>query len=271
MENNKSISNKLKIVNHPKRPNSKDYISKIFPNFIEMHGDRYYGDDTAIIGGIASLVNIPVTVIGQMKGHTIEENIKYNFSMCHPEGYRKALRLMRQAEKFKRPIICFIDTLGAYPGVEAEERGQALAISDNLKQMFDLKVPIISILIGNGVSGGALALAVANEIAMLENALFSIISPKGCANILWKNSTREVEAAQMLKMTAEDIYRFGISDRIINEPVDGAHKDLEATALEIKEYLCKEIKKYKKYNSFIIKRKRYKKYRNVGRTVLYNE
>ena len=262
-----NISEKLKIAQHPNRPNVIDYINLIFPVFIEMHGDRLYGDDPSVIGGVASLNDIPVTVIGQIRGRNISENIEYNFSMSHPEGFRKSLRLMKQAEKFRRPIICFIDTLGAFPGIEAECRGQNAAIANNLMEMMSLTVPIFSILIGNGVSGGALALSVANEIVMLEHALFSIISPKGCANILWKDSSRYMEAAELLKMTAEDIYKLGIADTIITEPEGGAHTDVNLTALRIKDTLIYLLEKYRLISGRWVQKKRYRKFRIIGKQI----
>ena len=241
-----------------------DYIGIIFPDFIELHGDRLFGDDPSVIGGVASLNNTPITIIGHIRGRNLEENLKYNFSMSHPEGFRKTLRLMKQAEKFNRPVVCFIDTLGAYPGIEAETRGQSAAIANNLMEMSSLKVPIFSIFIGNGVSGGALALSVANEIVMLEHALFSIISPKGCANILWKDSSRYMEAAELLKMSADDIYELGLADVIIKEPEGGAHVDVGYMAGKIKETLIALIKKYRFCSGRKIQRKRYDKYRVIG-------
>ena len=259
------ISEKIEIVQNPCRPNAIDYISIIFPDFIEMHGDRLYGDDPSVIGGAASLNDMPITVIGQIRGRSIDENIKHNFSMSHPEGFRKSLRLMKQAEKFSRPVICFIDTLGAYPGIEAELRGQSAAIANNLMEMMSLKVPVFSILIGNGVSGGALALSAANEIVMLEHALFSIISPKGCANILWKDSSRYMEAAALLKMTAEDVYELGLADIVIKEPEGGAHTDVELTALRIKETIINLLKKYRYISERRVQKKRYEKFRIIGK------
>ena len=262
-----NISEKINIAQNPNRPNVIDYISRIFPVFIEMHGDRLYGDDPSVIGGIALLNDMPVTVIGQVRGRNIKENIEHNFSMSHPEGFRKSLRLMKQAEKFHRPVVCFIDTLGAFPGIEAECRGQNAAIANNLMEMMTLKVPIFSILIGNGVSGGALALAVANEIVMLEHALFSIISPKGCANILWKDSSRYMEAAELLKMTSEDIYNLGLADIIISEPEGGAHTDVNLMALRIKDTIIHLLEKYRLINGRWVQRKRYRKFRIIGRYI----
>ena len=260
-----NVSEKLVIVQNELRPNFYDFVHRIFPNFIEMHGDRLFGDDPSIVGGIASINNIAVTVIGQVRGRNIEENLRYNFSMSHPEGFRKSLRLMKQAEKFHRPIICFVDTLGAYPGIEAENRGQSAAIANNLMEMMMLKVPVFSILIGNGGSGGALALTIANEIVILEHSLFSIISPKGCANIIWKDSSRYLEAAELLKMTANDINAMGLADIIIKEPEGGAHNDIELTSSRIEETIIRLLKKYKLTSGSKLQKMRFNKYRNIGR------
>ena len=261
------ISVKLEIAQNPLRPNAKDYIESIFSGFIELHGDRLYGDDPSVIGGVAILNNIPVTVIGQLRGRNLDESVRYNFSMSHPEGFRKTLRLMQQAEKFHRPVICFIDTLGAYPGVEAETRGQSAAIANNLMGMMSLKVPILSVFIGNGVSGGALALSVANGTIMLEHALFSVISPKGCANILWKDSSRYLEAAELLKMTADDIYKLGLADVIIKEPEGGAHTDAALTSARISEALKGLLNKYRFLSGNRVQKQRFKKYRKIGQYI----
>lgn len=203
------------------RPTSIDYINKIFgDSFIELHGDRKFGDDKAIVGGIAKLNDMPVTVIGIEKGRNLKERMERNFGSAHPEGYRKALRLMKQAEKFRRPVICFVDTSGAYCGIGAEERGQGQAIAENLMEMMTLKTPILTILIGEGGSGGALALAVADEVWMLENAIYSVISPEGCASILWKDSSKTAEASECLKITSQDLFSMGVIERIIREPKD---------------------------------------------------
>lgn len=221
IEMNEEIAawDRVKIARKNNRPTSLDYIGKIFDKFLELHGDRLYGDDGAIIGGIAEIENIPVTVIGHQKGRTIKQNMKRNFGMPNPEGYRKALRLMKQAEKFKRPVICFVDTPGAFCGMEAEERGQGEAIAKNLMELSALKTPILSIVIGEGGSGGALAVAVANEVWMLENATYSILSPEGFASILWKDSKRAGEAAEIMKITAEDLKEMGIIERVIPETI----------------------------------------------------
>jgi acetyl-CoA carboxylase carboxyl transferase subunit alpha len=214
---------RVELARRPSRPAFLDYVPLIFQDFIELHGDREYGDDRAVISGIAAFNGIPVTVIGIQKGRNIRENIERNFGMPNPEGYRKALRQMKLAEKFKRPVICFIDTPGAYPGVGAEERGQGQAIAANLYEMSALKVPIISIVIGEGGSGGALALGVANIVMMLENSIYSVISPEGFASIIYKDSSRSREAADVLKLTSYDLLEFKVIDKIIKEPMGGAH------------------------------------------------
>lgn len=232
---------KLQLARTMERPTALDYIEAIFDDFIEIHGDRLYGDDKAIIGGIASLNGRAVTVIGQQKGRNTKENIIRNFGMPHPEGYRKALRMMKQAEKFNRPIICFVDTPGAYCGIGAEERGQGEAIARNLMEMSTLKTPIISIIIGEGGSGGALALGVADKVCMLENAIYSILSPEGFASILWKDSSRAKEAASVMKITAQDLYDFGIIDKMVEEPLGGAHKDKDWMVNKIKESILDSL------------------------------
>ena len=217
MENSKTAWERVKIARGNERPTSIDYIAHIFDRFLELHGDRLCRDDGAIVAGIATIDGIPVTVIGQQKGRNIKQNMKRNFGMPYPEGYRKALRLMKQAEKFNRPIICFVDTPGAFCGIEAEMRGQGEAIARNLYEMSSIKVPILSIVIGEGGSGGALALAVANEVWMLENSTYSILSPEGFASILWKDSKRADEAAGIMKITANDLYKLEIVDQVIME------------------------------------------------------
>ena len=260
-----SMSEKLNILKYTNRPNAKSYIDLIFTDFIELSGDRLFGEDSSIIGGVAFLNNLPVTVIGQLRGNNIDEQVKYNFSMTHPEGFRKALRLMKQAEKFHRPIICFVDTIGAYPGKQAEESGQAAAIANNLMEMMYLKVPIITVLIGYGGSGGALALCVADRIVSLEHAVLSVIAPKACADILWKDRSKEIEAATLLKMTSTDLLQQGIIDYVISEPNDGAHTDVYETALRITNYLVQEIKLLKNIRLPKLVKQRQKKYRTIGK------
>ena len=246
------------------RPSTKQFIEEIFDDFMEFHGDRLFGDDGAVIGGIASLKGQPVTVIGIQKGHTLEENVNCNFGQPNPEGYRKALRLMKQAEKFHRPIILFVDTPGAFCGLEAEEGGVGEAIARNLFEMSNIKVPILSIMIGEGGSGGALALAVCDELAMLEHALYSVISPRGFASILWKDPSREKEAADLMKITADDLYNFGVCDKIISESVGGAHTDPAQTADNISEYLISAVERLSMIDIPTLLDNRYKKFRKIG-------
>ncbi len=245
------------------RPKALDYINEIFEDFIELHGDRNFGDDKAIIGGIATLEGEPVTVIGEQKGKKAKENMERNFGMPNPEGYRKALRLMKQAEKFNRPIITFIDTPGAYPGMGAEERGQGEAIAKNIFEMSKLEVPIICVVIGEGSSGGALAIAVGDRIVMLENAIYSILSPEGFASILYKDSNKAKEAAEDMKATAKDLKSFGIIDKIIKEPDDGAEKDFESVVKELKSYIKKSLKELNKLTKEELVNERYEKFRTM--------
>ncbi|WP_330656121.1 acetyl-CoA carboxylase carboxyltransferase subunit alpha [Alkaliphilus flagellatus] len=257
-------SEKVKIARLQERPTSLDYINKLISDFIEFHGDRLYGDDSSIVGGIGKFEGIPVTVIGHQKGKDTKENIKRNFGMPHPEGYRKALRLMKQAEKFKRPIITFIDTPGAYCGLGAEERGQGEAIAVNLIEMSKLRTPIIAIVIGEGGSGGALAIGVADRVAMLENSIYSVISPEGLSSILWKDSSLAQKAADIMKLTAQDVLSLNIIDGIIKESLGGAHKDVDFTAYNIKEYLLNELKLIMKLDTLELLDKRYEKVRRIG-------
>ena len=245
------------------RPKASDYINSIFTNFVELHGDRHFGDDKAIIGGIGLLEEMPVTIIGEQKGKNVKENMERNFGMPEPEGYRKALRLMKQAEKFKRPIITFIDTPGAYPGMGAEERGQGEAIAKNLMEMSKLKVPIICIVIGEGSSGGALAIGVGDKIVMLENAIYSILSPEGFASILYKDSGKAKEAAENMKLTAKDLKKLGVIDKIISEPENGAQNDFDTVCKDIKNYLIKNIKELEKLTKEELIKQRYKKFRVI--------
>jgi acetyl-CoA carboxylase carboxyl transferase subunit alpha len=256
---------KLSIAKLLERPTALDYIEKIFNSFIEFHGDRNFRDDASIVGGIAEFDGIPCTVIASQKGRNTKENILRNFGMPHPEGYRKALRLMKQAEKFNRPIICFVDTPGAFCGIGAEERGQGEAIAKNLMEMANLKTPIISILIGEGGSGGALALAVADEVWMLEHSVYSILSPEGFASILWKDSSRAEEAAGIMKITAQDLKEFGIIEKIIEEPLGGAHKDIEKMSFNIKQALIDSLNKLRAKTTEDLINDRYKKFRNIGK------
>lgn len=262
----KTISawDRVNIARKAERPKSLDYINKIFTNFIELHGDRYFGDDKSIIGGIAELDEIPVTVIGEQKGKNAKENIERNFGMPNPEGYRKALRLMKQAEKFNRPIICFVDTPGAYCGVGAEERGQGQAIAQNLMEMSRLKTPIISIITGEGGSGGALGLSVSYKVYMLKNSIYSILSPEGFATILWKDSSRTKEAAEVMKITALDLLSLGIIDNIIDEPIEGAHTNPSLVSDNIKRLINSDLNNLIDIKKQDLLQKRYDKFRQMG-------
>ena len=262
MENNTlSAIEKVRISRKNDRPTSLDYISEIFDSFLEIHGDRMYGDDRAIVGGIARIAGKEVTVIGQQKGRNTKENIKRNFGMPNPEGYRKAVRLMKLADKFNQPIICFVDTPGAYCGIEAEERGQGEAIARAIYEMSDLSVPVISIFIGEGGSGGALAMGVANKIIMLENATYSILSPEGFAAILWKDGNRVDEAAEVMKITAQDLFELKIVDKIICEEEKMTIENMTNTAKEISKYIITFIDNYSKINREEIKNERYNRFR----------
>lgn len=258
---------KVNTARHKERPTGKFYIENIFTDFIELHGDRNFGDDAAIIGGIGFLDKMPVTVISITKGANTKENIERNFGMPKPEGYRKALRLMKEAEKFKRPVICLIDTPGAFCGIDAEERGQGEAIATNLVEMSRLKTPIISILMGEGGSGGALALAVADKVLMLEHSIYSILSPEGFASILWKDGGRAKEAAEVMKITSQDLKEYNIIDKIIKEPHGGAHKNPLRMAISLKKELIEDIKSFKSMKIEDILEKRYYKYRNIGKFI----
>lgn len=242
------------------RPTSLDYIGAIFSDFTQMHGDRRFGDDKAIVAGIARLGSQPVTVIGLEKGHDTKDKIARNFGSAHPEGYRKALRQMKLAEKFGRPVILFVDTSGAYCGLGAEERGQGQAIAENLMEMMTLKVPVISIIIGEGGSGGALGLAVADEVWMLENSIYSVISPEGCASILWKDSSKTREASECLRLTAEDLLAFGIIEKIIGEQ----DRDFPQIFGEIKTMLINTIDRIKTLPQQTMLENRYMKFRKIG-------
>lgn len=255
---------KVKLARLQERPRSLDYINKLISDFIEFHGDRFYGDDNSIVGGIGRFEGIPVTVIGHQKGKDTKENIERNFGMPHPEGYRKALRLMKQAEKFKRPIITLIDTSGAYCGLGAEERGQGEAIAVNLMEMSSLKTPIIAIVIGEGGSGGALALGVADRVAMLENSTYSVISPEGLSSILWKDTSLSKNAAEIMKLTAQDLLSLNTIDAIIKESLGGAHKDIDFTAGNMKKYILNELKNLMKLDVDELLYKRYNKIRKIG-------
>ena len=234
---------KVQLARHPQRPLSLDYIKTLCPNFVELHGDRYYGDDSAIVCGLGSIDGVNVVLLGQQKGKNTKENIYRNFGMMRPEGYRKALRVMKLAEKFNLPVISLIDTPGAYPGIGAEERGQGEAIARNLFEMSSLKTPIIAVVIGEGASGGALGVGICDKMFMLENTWYSVISPEGCASILWRDASKAPEAADAMKVAPEDLVEMGICDEIIKEPAGGAHREFEKTVNTLKASILLEIKK----------------------------
>ncbi len=259
-----SAWDRVLLARHKERPTAREVIDNVFNDFLELHGDRLYADDASIVGGIGEIEHQVVTVIGEQKGKTTEENIATNFGMPHPEGYRKALRLMRQANKFNRPIVTLIDTPGAFPGVGAESRGQSNAIAENLKSMSRFGVPIIPIVIGEGGSGGALAIGVGNQVYMLENSIYSILSPEGYASILWKDSSLAEEAAEAMKLTSYDLKELGIIDGIIAEPVGGAHRDKRSVYKAIKSMLVQSLAYLSQQSPFELRTSRYSKYRNMG-------
>lgn len=255
---------RVKLARHPNRPYTLDFVQLMTTGFTELHGDRVFGDDKAIVGGFAWLDDKPVMIIGHQKGRDMKSNLYRNFGMAHPEGYRKAIRLMQLSAKFNRPIITFIDTPGAYPGIEAEERGQAEAIARNLREMAVLPVPFIAVIIGEGGSGGALAIGTGNRVLMLENAIYSVISPEGCAAILWKDSSKAPLAAEAMKITAKDIYELGIVDEIIPEPVGGSHRDFKTTAENLKQAILKHLKDLEKLTPDELINQRIDKYLKMG-------
>ena len=262
---------KVALARHAGRPGTADYIKALFTDFFEQKGDRLCGEDAGILGGIAMFHDRPVTVIGHRKGRNLEENTRCNFGMPSPEGYRKAQRLMRQADKFGRPIITFIDTPGAYPGLEAEARGQGEAIARTLALSSALTVPVISVVTGEGGSGGALALGVGNRVLMLENAVYSVLSPEGFAAILWKDSSRSDEACDVMKLTAADLLELGVIDAVIPEPAQGAHTDLHAVCRALDAVLVKELAALNKLNGQALATQRYKKFRLMGSKALRKE
>jgi acetyl-CoA carboxylase carboxyl transferase subunit alpha len=255
---------RVQLARHPKRPHSLDYFERIFTGFTELHGDRAFGDDQAIIGGYAFLNGKPVMVIGQQKGRDTKQKLLRNFGMPKPEGYRKAMRLMRLAEKFHRPVVCLIDTPGAYPGMDSEERGVAEAIAFNLREMARLTVPVLSIVIGEGGSGGALGMGVANRVLMLENAYYSVISPESCAAIIWRDAGKAELAAAALKLTATDLLSRGIIDGIIPEPPGGAHEDMEAAAKLLGEAIIANLDELIALTPTELVEQRYQKFRNIA-------
>ncbi|WP_394174409.1 acetyl-CoA carboxylase carboxyl transferase subunit alpha [Guptibacillus hwajinpoensis] len=256
--------NRVQLARHPERPTTYDYIDRIFQDFLELHGDRLFGDDEAIVGGIATFEGKPVTVIGHQRGKDTKENLRRNFGMPHPEGYRKALRLMKQAEKFNRPVVFLLDTKGAFPGKAAEERGQSEAIARNLIEMAGLTVPIICMVIGEGASGGALAIGVGNHVHMLENSWYSVISPEGAAALLWKDSGLAQQAADTMKITAPDLKELNVIDEIIPEVKGGAHRNVEKQAKSIQQALSKSLEELTQLTKDELVLHRYEKYRNIG-------
>lgn len=259
---------KIQISRHPNRPTTLDYINLIMKDFIPLSGDRLYGEDKALICGFTMLGDKKITLIGHQKGKDTKENIERNFGCAHPEGYRKAMRVMKLAERFSMPILCLIDTPGAYPGIGAEERGQAQAIAENIRDMFSLKTPILSIVIGEGGSGGALGIGVGDKVLIMEYAYYSVISPEGCAAILWKDASKREEAAKVLKLTAPDLFRLGIVEGIIPEAEGGAHRGHQETASNLKEAIIKNLKELSHIPVQQLLDKRYQRYRKMG---IFNE
>ena len=260
-------SQKLQIARHSERPKFLDFVNLMCEDFIELHGDREGMDDRAIIGGIAKFSGKPVMIIGIQKGKSTKENLEYNFGMPQPQGYRKALRLFKHANKFRMPIITLIDTPGAYPGIKAEETGQGAAIAMNLREMSKLSVPVISIITGEGCSGGALGLAVSNSVMMLEHAYYTVISPEGCASILWRDAAKFADAAEALKITSKDLLELGIIDEEIPEPIGGAHADYNETAVAMKSAISKALDNLSKLSADELRAQRYEKFRKIGRFI----
>lgn len=254
----------VQLARHSERPYTLDYIYLMTDNFVELHGDRYYGDDKSLVGGFANIGDHSVMIMGQQKGRDTKSNIYRNFGMSNPEGYRKALRLMKLAEKFDKPVITLIDTPGAYPGIEAEERGQAEAIAKNLLEMSGLKVPIIAVIIGEGASGGALGIAIGDRVLMLQYCWYSVISPESCSSILWRSWDFKEQAAEALKLTANDLIKNGVIDRIVEEPEGGAHRDHEKAAQMLKDVLLEELNEVKKLKKEKLLDNRIKKYGSIG-------
>lgn len=258
---------RVQIARHPNRPQCLDYVNELIEDFVPLCGDRLFADDATMIGGIGRFKGIPVVILGQEKGFDLETRVKYNFGMAKPEGYRKAQRLMDLADKFDMPVICFVDTDGAYPGIESEARGQAEAIASSIEKCLQIKVPLISIIIGMGGSGGAIAIAAANRILMLENSIYSVISPEGCASILWRSSDKAREAADALKLTAQDLKSFGVIDEIIPEPAGGAHRDALATIEKVGEVIYKHLQSLMELSRDELKKQRNEKFIAMGRNL----
>ncbi len=255
---------RTQLARHPKRPHTRDFLKLLLEDFIELHGDRLYGDDAAVVGGLARFEGQGIVVIGHQKGRDTREKIARNFGMPHPEGYRKALRLMHLAQKFAKPVVTFIDTPGAYPGLGAEERGQAEAIARNLREMAALRTPILSVVTGEGGSGGALAIGMGNRVLMLEYAIYSVISPEGCAAILWGNAAKAPEAAESMRITAPDLLRLRVIDAIVPEPVGGAHRDWDGAAGHLREALREHLRPLASMSPDELVAERYEKFRRIG-------
>jgi acetyl-CoA carboxylase carboxyl transferase subunit alpha len=255
---------RTQLARHPKRPHTLDYVSRLLDDYLELHGDRLFGDDPAIVGGLARFEGQPLVVIGHQKGRDTRENIARNFGMPHPEGYRKALRLMKLAEKFRRPVLTFIDTPGAYPGVGAEERGQAEAIARNLREMAGLRTPVVAVVLGEGGSGGALAIGVGNRVLMLEYAVYSVISPEGCAAILWNDRAKAPEAADLMRTTAPDLLRLGVIDATVPEPLGGAHRDWDGAADRLRPVLREQLAALRGRSADELMSERYERFRRIG-------
>jgi len=261
---NLSAWQRTQLARHPKRPHTRDFLKLLLEDFIELHGDRLYGDDAAVVGGLARFEGQGIVVIGHQKGRDTREKIARNFGMPHPEGYRKALRLMHLAQKFAKPVVTFIDTPGAYPGLGAEERGQAEAIARNLREMAALRTPILSVVTGEGGSGGALAIGMGNRVLMLEHAIYSVISPEGCAAILWGNAAKAPEAAEAMRITAPDLLRLRVIDAIVPEPVGGAHRDWDGAAGHLREALREHLRPLASMSPDELVAERYEKFRRIG-------
>jgi acetyl-CoA carboxylase carboxyl transferase subunit alpha len=255
---------RVQLARHPQRPYSNDYIDRIFTDFLEFHGDRRYAEDPAIVGGFAKLDGMPVMVIGTQKGRNTKENVHRNFGCPHPEGYRKAIRLMKVADKARIPVISFIDTPGAFPGIASEERHIGEAIAVNLREMFSLKVPVIGVVIGEGGSGGALGIGIGNKVLIMENAYYSVITPEGCAAILWKDRSYSAKAAESLRLTAKDLMKLKIVDKVVSEPLGGAHKDYDTAAKLLKASLKETLEELNKMDGEELKDNRYQKFRQIG-------
>ena len=258
---------KSQVARHPDRPHCLDYVHALIEDFTPLCGDRLFADDEAMVGGIGRFKNISVVVLGQEKGHDLETRVKYNFGMAKPEGYRKAQRLMSLADKFNLPVICFVDTAGAFPGIEAEARGQAEAIASSIQKCLQIRTPIVSVVIGEGGSGGAIAIATANRVLMLEHSIYSVISPEGCASILWRSSDKVKEATEALKLTAQDLKKLGIIDEIIPEPLGGAHRDPQRIIERVGDFILKSLKDLMPLSGDDLKKQRTEKFLKIGRNL----